>query len=162
MTKEEIIKALRDMARYPTVTLPRDSEALKMAADLLAQPEQDYPENFIHALAFHTAISDLEPEQEPVAAVPIHPKTGPDVIGCKCGECGAWQRWTRSGMTCKNGHGGAQGVNHRLYTSPPPQRTWVGLTWEEIYECFKITPDQYLPAQIYKRIEAKLKEKNFD
>ena len=37
---------------------------------------------------------------------------------------------------------------------------WVGLTWEEIDECFKITPDQYLPAQIYKRIEAKLKEKN--
>ena len=41
-----------------------------------------------------------------------------------------------------------------------PQRTWVGLTWEEIDDCFKITPDQYLPAQIYKRIEAKLKEKN--
>ena len=41
MTKEEIIKALRDMARYPTVTLPRDSEALKVAADLLAQPEQE-------------------------------------------------------------------------------------------------------------------------
>jgi len=40
------------------------------------------------------------------------------------------------------------------------QRPWVGLTWEEIDECFKITPDQYLPAQIYKRIEAKLKEKN--
>lgn len=40
------------------------------------------------------------------------------------------------------------------------QRTWVGLTWEEIDECFKITPDQYLPAQIYKRIEAKLKDKN--
>ena len=39
-------------------------------------------------------------------------------------------------------------------------RPWVGLTWEEIDECFKITPDQYLPAQIYKRIEAKLKEKN--
>ena len=37
---------------------------------------------------------------------------------------------------------------------------WQGLTWEEIDECFKITPDQYLPAQIYKRIEAKLKEKN--
>jgi len=41
-----------------------------------------------------------------------------------------------------------------------PEHTWVGLTWEEIDECFKITPDQYLPAQIYKRIEAKLKEKN--
>ena len=41
MNKEEIIKALLDMARYPTVTLPRDSEALKAAADLLAQLEQE-------------------------------------------------------------------------------------------------------------------------
>jgi hypothetical protein len=40
------------------------------------------------------------------------------------------------------------------------QRTWVGLTEEEIAECFKITPDQYLPWQIYKRIEAKLRSKN--
>lgn len=40
------------------------------------------------------------------------------------------------------------------------EHTWVGLTWEEIDECFKITPDQYLPAQIYRRIEAKLKDKN--
>ena len=41
-----------------------------------------------------------------------------------------------------------------------PKREWQKLSWEEIDECFKITPDQYLPAQIYKRIEAKLKEKN--
>ena len=41
MTKEEIIKKLRDMAKYPTVTLPRDCDALKAAADLLAQPEQE-------------------------------------------------------------------------------------------------------------------------
>ena len=40
------------------------------------------------------------------------------------------------------------------------QRTWVGLTEEEIKECFKITPDQHLPWHIYQRIEAKLKEKN--
>ena len=40
------------------------------------------------------------------------------------------------------------------------QRTWVGLTDEEIQECFKITPDQHLPWHIYQRIEAKLKEKN--
>ena len=38
MTKDEIIKALRDMAKYPTVTLPRDCDALRAAADLLAQP----------------------------------------------------------------------------------------------------------------------------
>jgi hypothetical protein len=41
MTKDEIIKALRDMAKYPTVTLPRDCDALRAAADLLAQPEQE-------------------------------------------------------------------------------------------------------------------------
>ena len=38
-----------------------------------SQPEQDYPENFIHALAFHTSLSDLEPEHEPVE--------------CMCGIC---------------------------------------------------------------------------
>ena len=40
------------------------------------------------------------------------------------------------------------------------QRTWVGLTGGEIDECFAITPDQYLPWQIYQRIEKRLKEKN--
>ena len=40
------------------------------------------------------------------------------------------------------------------------QRTWVGLTEDEITECFKITPDQYLPWQIYRRIETKLRSKN--
>ena len=39
-------------------------------------------------------------------------------------------------------------------------REWVGLTEEEIKECFKITPDLFLPLHIYARIEAKLKEKN--
>ena len=48
-----------------------------------------------------------------------------------------------------------------VYTTPPAaQRTWVGLTEDEITECFKITPDQYLPWQIYQRLETKLKEKN--
>jgi len=40
------------------------------------------------------------------------------------------------------------------------KKPWVGLTEDEIAECFKITPDQHLPWHIYKRIEAKLKEKN--
>jgi hypothetical protein len=40
------------------------------------------------------------------------------------------------------------------------EKVWVGLTEEEIKECFTITPDQFLPWQIYKRIEAKLKERN--
>ena len=39
-------------------------------------------------------------------------------------------------------------------------RPWVGLTEEEIKECFKVTPDLFLPWHIYSRIEAKLKDKN--
>jgi hypothetical protein len=42
----------------------------------------------------------------------------------------------------------------------PNYREWVGLTEEEVKECFTITPDQFLPWHIYKRIEAKLKERN--
>ena len=42
----------------------------------------------------------------------------------------------------------------------PPQRPWVSLTEKEVKECFKVTPDLFLPWHIYARIEAKLKEKN--
>ena len=47
-----------------------------------------------------------------------------------------------------------------VYIKNLVQRTWVGLTEEEVKECFTITPDQFLPWHIYKRIEAKLKERN--
>jgi len=40
------------------------------------------------------------------------------------------------------------------------KKEWVGMTEEEVKECFAITPDQFLPWQIYKRIESKLKELN--
>jgi len=50
------------------------------------------------------------------------------------------------------------------YILEPPlvskQKEWVGMTEEEVKECFAITPDQFLPWQIYKRIETKLKELN--
>ena len=42
-----------------------------------------------------------------------------------------------------------------LYTSPPAQRTWVGLTEKEILECRSANH-----LYFYKAIEAKLKEKN--
>jgi len=42
------------------------------------------------------------------------------------------------------------------------KKQWVGLTEEEVKECFAITPDLFLSWQIYKRVEAKLKEKNYD
>jgi uncharacterized GH25 family protein len=81
-----------------------------------------------------------------------------------------YQRWAREAITAikavleakdeivewKMGASGIGGTGVIVQ----PQRTWVGLTDEEIAECFKITPDQYLPWQIYKRIEAKLRSKN--
>ena len=46
----------------------------------------------------------------------------------------------------------------------PPQRTWVGLTDEEIQECYngayKIVQGRRLEYAFYKTIEAKLKQKN--
>ena len=72
--------------------------------------------------------------------------------------------YEKNGVTCQTyRHKVEQSCsecNVQMNYTTPPQRTWVGLTWEEIDECFKITPDQYLPAQIYRRIEVKLKEKN--
>ena len=91
----------------------------------------------------------------------------PDAMGCKCSKCGEWQRWTPSGMVCKNGHGGVDGINHRLYTTPPAtQKPWVGLTDEQIDSL----RNQYPPSagidfdvrcrEFARAIEAKLKEKN--
>lgn len=53
-----------------------------------------------------------------------------------------------------------QGCTCQWSMQAPPKREWIGLTEEEIKECFEITPDLYLPWHIYKRIEAKLKERN--
>ena len=62
------------------------------------------------------------------------PVQEPDAIGCKCSVCGEWQRWTPSGMVCKNGHGGADGINHRLYTQP---RKAVKLSDSEVREIYE-------------------------
>ena len=43
---------------------------------------------------------------------------------------------------------------------PPPQRTWVDISDEDIEECFTVTPDLYLKRHIAQRISDKLKEKN--
>jgi hypothetical protein len=55
-----------------------------------------------------------------------------------CPECGAKgvmrERRPNGNDKCANGH------TYPSSASTPPQRTWVGLTWEEIDECFKIGP----------------------
>ena len=80
-----------------------------------------------------------------------------------CGDCG--ECWcVGNPRTCKcNDEKPVWDASASLVMTPNPafaKREWVGLTVNEIAECFKITPDQYLTWHIYKRIEAKLKEKN--
>ena len=48
---------------------------------------------------------------------------------------------------------------HAIAEAVAPQRTWVGLTDEEIQECLKGLPTQTIDVYA-RRIEAKLKEKN--
>ena len=47
-----------------------------------------------------------------------------------------------------------------LYTSPPPQRTWVGLTDGEITDIWAESSPYYHEDDFARAIEAKLKEKN--
>ena len=51
-----------------------------------------------------------------------------------------------------------------LYTFPPAQRTWVGLTDEEIDDCWNnlFGTGNYNRRNVYQAIEAKLRSKNED
>ena len=92
---------------------------------------------------------NYEPEQEPVATLWQHGETGrtritmPDDIT----DCDA--RWFKASD---------------LYTSPPPQRTWVGLTDEEVAEVAIKSQDGISPhddtLRFARAIEAKLRSKN--
>ena len=77
----------------------------------------------------------------------------------------AWMTFTETGdeddIHYENPEGHLlEGWTYKPLYTHPPKREWVGLTEDEIKECFKITPDQFLTWQIYRRIETKLKEKN--
>ena len=43
---------------------------------------------------------------------------------------------------------------------PAPQRTWVGLTDEEVDECYYWKDRQWTTDELVRHVEAKLKEKN--
>ena len=65
-----------------------------------------------------------------------------------------------------------QGCMCQYSVQAPPQRTWVGLTDEEVYEIYGSVQEEVnehwerggttmmFPTTLYKAIEAKLKEKN--
>jgi hypothetical protein len=154
MTQEEIIKVLRDMAKYPTVTLPRDSEALKAAADLLAQPDQ-YAKGYADAMNWKVQnhlehLPTAQPDRYITDAMRVRQAVAQalidDVYAKELEQPEAKQSGTISitapapiAYLCENA------VGHKyfrwkkpssvykpipLYTTPP-QRTWVGLTDDE-------------------------------
>ena len=79
-----------------------------------------------------------QPEQEPVAWV-VYSSAENDIV------------WADKGKLLKQ--------NTPLYTTPP-QRTWVGLTDEEIDDLWESTASYYNTHDFARAIEAKLKEKN--
>jgi len=75
----------------------------------------------------------------------------PDAIGCTCVICGEWQRWTPSGMVCKNGHGGAEGVNHRLFTHSQQASSESATTPSSVQEmagCMEMFRDDMIKAGV--------------
>lgn len=133
----------REQIKHPEGTEWYD-ERIEALRARLAQPEPEpYPDDFIDALRYHTAISE-QPEQEPVATVyDAYDATGID-----------WH--------CKD----APATGTKLYTAPP-QREWQGLTDEEITSLVReaargsaINRDGSTSQRIARAIEAKLKEKN--
>ena len=95
------------------------------------------------------ALAQPDQEQEPVATV--------ESVATVVSESGNQE------VTMSWWHEPALPVGTKLYTHPP-QRTWVGLTDEEIQECYndayKIVQGRRLENAFYKTIEAKLKERN--
>jgi hypothetical protein len=78
-------------------------------------------------------------------------KAQPVAWGCKCRVCGEWQKSTPSGMVCAYGHGGAPGINVRLYERPPTPSAlleaaekFFGL--QHIWDDQGVLPDGYWEA----------------
>jgi hypothetical protein len=107
-----------------------EQEIVKPEAHIVKWSMRVDPNNFGEPLA--------KPEHEPVAWM-----VRDQVDGC------------RYPSALKNPAGSINGESQPLYTAPP-RRPWVGLTDDEIWECQK----PGLSDDVYKLIEAKLREKN--
>ena len=160
MTKDEALKMALEALEYfrDTGTRPSDlamsEDAITAIKEALAQPEQEH-------FALKHRIAELEgaviglqaqlaqPEQEPVGWF-------------------GYDQGTRIWFETNKGEDNSV----PLFTAPP-QRTWVGLTDEEIYAIYGqaevLVHDSWVgngtvglmfPITLYKMFEAKLKEKN--
>jgi len=100
---------------------------------------QDFDRFADEIIALQKALAEQPAQQEPVAYL------------CENAVGHKYFRWKKPSSTYKP---------IALYTSPPAQRTWVGLTdadWKHLYDEFAMGQelDEFAEA-----IEAKLKEKN--
>jgi hypothetical protein len=104
-----------------------------------APPQHEYPENFIDALKFHTAMQELEPE--PMAVViESHEVGGVNDLSYYQEDINALP------------------VGTKLYTAPP-QREWVELTDDEMLMIYA-QPHEGFKYSLGRMIQVKLKEKN--
>ena len=82
------------------------------------------------------------------------------VVFYRCNGCGhAYEQVHPTSCDCMEA-GGFDRVEY--YTYPPAQRTWVGLTDEEMDDCWNklFGTGNYNRRNVYRAIEAKLREKN--
>ena len=144
MTQESLKLAVKDLERSESA-LHKARAAIKEA---LAQPEQETPKGWKSEIWK----SVKQQEQEPVAWRNAALRVGEDL--CSVGPFGyydmtaeEWLDWALSVVTVH---------------APPPQRTWVGLTDEEISEVLgsDIHDEPSGELRFIRAIEAKLMERN--
>jgi len=130
--------------------MSKQTEALKLALEALEQLQggcTDHNDGTVEAITvwcpevitvIREALAEQPAQQEPVGRLESDPYEGHVFVPRIDGD------WSMLGKD--------------LYTAPPAQRTWVGLTDEEIE---KLTVElREIPVTLAFAIEAKLKEKN--
>ena len=152
MTKDEALKMCLEYIETDAHERKYVRHAIKEA---LAQPEHGWTPERIAGIARLKDAQDkrlAQPEQEPVAWV-----SSEELLVMRGNALGGAKDWRINvGLVKQDGDVG-------LYTTPP-QRTWVGLTDEEIDALHMEVKVQLMGTfdtkDIYRAIEAKLKEKN--
>jgi hypothetical protein len=109
-------------------------EAMKLALEVMQNQGDVSVDEWIAAeKSLREALAEQPAQQEPVA------------------------KKTRIGLVTSSGWDSLP-VGTEFYTSPPAQRTWVGLTDEEIDDIYQGVGKNEL--MLVREVEAKLKEKN--
>ena len=118
-----------------------DSGALKLALNVLRRSGKDETADALHETAIREPIAQtVQPAQEPAVKAFEYVNTAAAV------------RFTKPEYI--------NGVQHpvgTLFYTSPPQREWVGLTDDEMHQCFDVSGRR---EPVYRALEAALKEKN--